>query len=46
MPETEQPATDFVLAGDSALAEAEAELARAEAQDDGDAMAHAHDAIG
>ncbi|HEY3634282.1 MAG TPA: ATP-binding cassette domain-containing protein [Caldimonas sp.] len=45
MPETEQPATDFVLAGDSALAEAEAELARAEAQDDGEAMAHAHEAI-
>jgi len=45
MPETEQPATDFVLAGDSALAEAEAELARAEAGDDGEAMAHAHEAI-
>src|SRR6187431_2888734 len=45
MPETEQGATDFVLAGDSALAEAEAELARAEASDDGHAMAHAHEAI-
>ena len=45
MPETDQPATDFVLAGDSALAEAEAELARAEANDDGEAMAHAHEAI-
>jgi len=45
MPETEEGATDFVLAGDSALAEAEAELARAEASDDGHAMAHAHEAI-
>jgi len=45
MPETEQGATDFVLAGDTALAEAEAELARAEASDDGHAMAHAHEAI-
>src|SRR5678815_5728442 len=45
MPETDQGATDFVLAGDSALAEAEAELARAEASDDGHAMAHAHEAI-
>ncbi len=45
MPETDQGATDFVLAGDTALAEAEAELARAEARDDGHAMAHAHEAI-
>jgi ATP-binding cassette, subfamily F, member 3 len=45
MPETEEGATDFVLAGDTALAEAEAELARAEASDDGHAMAHAHEAI-
>jgi ATP-binding cassette subfamily F protein 3 len=45
MPETDQGATDFVLAGDSALAEAEADLARAEASDDGHAMAHAHEAI-
>ncbi len=45
MPETDQGATDFVLAGDTALAEAEAELARAEASDDGHAMAHAHEAI-
>src|SRR6478736_3079459 len=45
MPETDQGATDFVLAGDTALAEAEAELARAEASDDGDAMAHAHESI-
>ncbi|MEO8835404.1 MAG: ATP-binding cassette domain-containing protein, partial [Caldimonas sp.] len=45
MPETDQGATDFTLAGDTALAEAEAELARAEASDDGEAMAHAHAAI-
>jgi ATP-binding cassette subfamily F protein 3 len=45
MPETEEGATDFVLAGDTALAEAEAELARAEASDDGHAMAHAHESI-
>jgi ATP-binding cassette subfamily F protein 3 len=45
MPETDQGATDFVLAGDTALAEAEADLARAEASDDGHAMAHAHEAI-
>ena len=45
MPETDQGATDFVLAGDTALADAEAELARAEASDDGEAMAHAHEAI-
>jgi len=45
MPETDEGATAFVLAGDTALAEAEAELARAEAGDDGEAMAHAHEAI-
>jgi ATP-binding cassette subfamily F protein 3 len=45
MPETDEAASDFVLAGDSALADAEAELARAEASDDGEAMAHAHEAI-
>jgi len=45
MPETEESATDFALAGDTALAEAEAELALAEANDDGDAMAHAYEAI-
>ena len=45
MPETDEGATAFVLAGDTALAEAEAELARAEASDDGEAMAHAHEAI-
>ena len=45
MPETDEGATDFVLAGDTALAEAEAELAAAEAADDGEAMAHAHVSI-
>jgi len=45
MPESDEGATDFVLAGDTALAEAEAELAHAEASDDGEAMAHAHEAI-
>ncbi|HEY2560817.1 MAG TPA: ATP-binding cassette domain-containing protein [Caldimonas sp.] len=45
MPESEQGATDFVLAGDTALVEAAAELAAAEASDDGEAMAHAHEAI-
>ncbi len=45
MPETDEGATDFVLAGDTALAEAEAELAAAEASDDGEAMAHAHVSI-
>src|SRR6476619_1986358 len=45
MPETDQGTTDFVLAGETALAEAEAELARAEASDDGHAMAHAHESI-
>ena len=41
MPETDEGATDFVLAGDTALAEAQAELVAAEASDDGEAMAHA-----
>src|SRR5690349_6048776 len=45
MPETDEGATDFVLAGDAALAAAESELARAEASDDGEAMAHAHESI-
>jgi len=42
MPETAQPATDFVLDGDTRLMDAQAELARAEAADDGHAIAHAH----
>jgi len=45
MPETDEPATDFVLAGDTRLAEAQARLASAEAGDDGAAIAEAHHAI-
>jgi ATP-binding cassette, subfamily F, member 3 len=45
MPETPEPATDFVLQGDTRLMQAQAELAAAEADDDGEAMAHAHQAI-
>ena len=45
MPETDEPATEFVLQGDSRLMQAHAELAAAEAADDGEAMAHAHQAI-
>ncbi|HZV92984.1 MAG TPA: ATP-binding cassette domain-containing protein, partial [Caldimonas sp.] len=45
MPETGEGATDFVLAGDTRLAEANAALAAAEASDDGHAMAEAHHAI-
>jgi ATP-binding cassette subfamily F protein 3 len=42
MPETDQPATAFVLDGDTRLTEAQAELARAETEHDGMAIAHAH----
>ena len=45
MPETSDGATDFVLEGDTQLAEAEAALAAAEAADDGHAMGEAHQAI-
>ena len=45
MPETEEGATDFVLAGDTRLAEANAALVRAEDSGDGNAMAEAHHAI-
>ena len=45
MPETDQGATDFVLAGDIPLIEAQAALAQAEARGDGEAMAHAHLAL-
>jgi ATP-binding cassette, subfamily F, member 3 len=45
MPETDDGATDFVLAGDLPLVAAQAELAAAEASGDGDAMAHAHLAL-
>jgi ATP-binding cassette subfamily F protein 3 len=46
MPETEQPATDFVLEGDIPLMQAQAELAAAERAGDGHAMAEAHMRIG
>ncbi|HWK82486.1 MAG TPA: ATP-binding cassette domain-containing protein [Caldimonas sp.] len=45
MPETGEGATDFVLAGDTRLAEANAALEHAEASGDGHAMAEAHHAI-
>ena len=45
MPETDEPATDFVLQGDTRLMEAQAQLAQAELDDDGHAMAEAHHAI-
>ena len=46
MPETDDPATDFVLEGDIPLMEAQRELEAAEAAEDGEAMAHAHMKIG
>jgi ATP-binding cassette subfamily F protein 3 len=42
MPETEESATDFVLAGDTRLMELRTDLARAEESGDGMAIAHAH----
>ena len=42
MPETDEPATAFVLAGDTRLMELQAQLAQAEASGDGIAIAHAH----
>jgi len=42
MPETEMPATDFVLEGDTRLMAAQQALAAAEAAEDGHAMADAH----
>ena len=42
MPETDEPATAFVVAGDTRLVELEAQLAEAEAADDGMAIAHAY----
>ena len=42
MPETSQPATEFVLDGDLPLLQANQELARAEASGDGHAIAEAH----
>jgi len=45
MPETDEGATTFVLAGDLPLQRAQAALAAAEAADDGNAMAEAHAAL-
>jgi ATP-binding cassette subfamily F protein 3 len=45
MPETDQPATDFVVAGDVALVAAQQEVAAAEASGDGERMAHAYMAL-
>ena len=45
MPETSESATEFVIAGDTALAAAQAEVAAAEASDDGERMAHAYMAL-
>jgi ATP-binding cassette subfamily F protein 3 len=45
MPETAEPATAFVLAGDTQLMAAQAALAAAEAADDGHAIAEAHAAL-
>src|SRR5213082_2575095 len=42
MPDSDEPATDFVLAGDTRLMALRAELARAEASGDGMRIAHAH----
>ncbi|MDB5858082.1 MAG: transporter related protein [Ramlibacter sp.] len=42
MPETDEPATDFVLGGDTRLMALRAELAQAEEIGDGMAIAHAH----
>ena len=42
MPDSEDSATAFVLAGDSRLQEAQAELTQAQASQDGMALAHAH----
>ena len=42
MPETEQPATQFVLEGDTRLLEAQQTLTQAETANDGEAIGHAH----
>ena len=42
MPETDEPATAFVVAGDTRLTDLQAELSKAEAADDGMAIAHAY----
>ncbi len=45
MPETVESATNFVIAGDTVLAEAQAEVTAAEESDDGERMAHAYMAL-
>ena len=45
MPETEIPATQFVIEGDTTLLAAQAEVAAAEASDDGERMGHAYMAL-
>jgi len=45
MPETEQPATRFVVEGDTTLLAAEVEVAESEASGDGERMAHAYMAL-
>ena len=42
MPETAEPATEFVIAGDMRLLGAQREVAAAEASGDGERMAHAY----
>lgn len=42
MPETDEPATDFVLAGDTRLMALREQLTQAEESEDGFAIAHAH----
>ncbi len=42
MPETDEPATEFVLQGDARLMKAKADLAAAEEADDGNAIGEAH----
>jgi ATP-binding cassette subfamily F protein 3 len=45
MPETDDPATEFVLQGDTRLMKTLADLAAAEAADDGNAIGEAHAAL-
>ena len=45
MPETDQPATQFVIDGDVTLLAAQLEVTAAEATDDGERMAHAYMAL-
>ena len=45
MPETDMPATQFVIEGDVTLLAAQHEVAAAEASDDGERMAHAYMAL-